>query len=372
MSRTGLYYSERCFSHAVGTQAMPASTDIWAQPTSIGDDTPESKRRIVALLRYSGLLEQLVTLPEPELRPASMEDLGRVHTERYLKAFKEASDKGPGDLGDHAPFGKGAFEIAQLSAGLAIAMVEDVWTRAIDNGYALCRPAGHHCLPDRPMGFCLLANIPVAIEALKAKYGVERVAVVDWDVHHGNGTQRIYYDRADVLTLSLHQDRCFPLGYSGEDERGEGEGLGTNINMPLPAGSGHEAYVATLRTIVVPALESFSPQIIIVASGLDANAADPLGRQLLHSGSYREMTQIVLDAARRLCEGRVAFCHEGGYAEAYTPYGGLAILEALSGVLTNIRDPFLDGFLLQQPNSTVVDFQLQWIERLRTNFGLAA
>ena len=374
MSGTGFYYSERCFSHCVGIQAfvVPLPADPWVQPTSIGADTPESKRHILALLTASGLLEQLVTLPESQLRPASMEELGRVHTDRYLRAFKDASDKGAGDLGDHAPFGKGGFEIAQLSAGLAIAMVEDVWTQVIDNGYALCRPAGHHCLPDRPMGFCLFANIPVAIDALKVKYGVERIAVVDWDVHHGNGTQHIYYGRGDVLTLSLHQDRCFPPGYSGEDERGEGAGLGANINIPLPAGSGHEAYVAAVRTIVVEALERFRPEIIIVASGLDANAVDPLGRQLLHSETYREMTQIVLDAAKRLCGGRLALCHEGGYAEAYTPYAGFAILEALSGVRTRIQDRFLDVFRLQQPNSTVVDFQLQWVERLRRHFGFSA
>ncbi len=369
MSGTGFYYSERCFWHCVGVQALFVPVDAWVQPTSSGADTPESKRRILALLTASGLLEQLVTLPESKLRPASMEDLRRVHTERYLKEFKETSDKGPGDLGDFAPFSKGAFEIAQLSAGLAITLLEDVWTGKIGNGYALCRPAGHHCLPDRPMGFCLFANIPIAIEALKAKYGVQRIAVVDWDVHHGNGTQHIYYGRGDVLSISLHQDRCFPPGYSGEDERGEGAGLGANINIPLPAGSGHETYLAAVRSIVVPALERFRPEIIVVASGLDANAVDPLARQLLHSETFREMTQVVLDAARRLCAGRLAVCHEGGYAEAYTPYAGLAIVEALSGVRTRIEDPFLAVFEPQQPRPTMIDFQLQWVERLRRHFG---
>lgn len=372
MSGTGFYYSERCFWHCVGVQALFVPVDAWVQPTSSGADTPDSKRRILALITASGLLEQLITLAETRLRPASVEDLRRVHSDRYLKAFKDASDKGPGDLGDFAPFSKGAFEIAQLSAGLAIAMVEDVWTRKIDNGYALCRPAGHHCLPDRPMGFCLFANIPIAIEALKAKYGVGRIAVVDWDVHHGNGTQHIYYGRGDVLTVSLHQDRCFPPGYGGEDERGEGAGMGVNINIPLPAGSGHEAYLAAVRTIVVPALERFRPEIIVVASGLDANAVDPLARQLAHAETFREMTHAVLDAAKRLCGGRLAMCHEGGYADAYTPYAGLAVVEALSGVRTSIQDPFLAVFEPQQPRATVLDFQLRWIERLRRHFGFGA
>jgi len=194
--------------------------------------------------------------------------------------------------------------------------------------------------------------------------------VVDWDVHHGNGTQHIYYSRGDVFTISMHQDRCFPPGYSGEDERGEGAGMGSNINIPLPAGSGHETYLAAVRSIVVPALERFRPEIIVVASGLDANAVDPLARQLLHSETFREMTQLVLDAARRLCAGRLAVCHEGGYAEAYTPYAGLAIVEELSGLRTRIEDPFLAVFEPQQPRSTVIDFQLQWVEQLHRHFGL--
>ncbi len=314
MSGTGFYYSERCFWHCVGVQALFVPVDAWVQPTSSGADTPESKRRILSLLTASGLLEQLVTLPESRLRPAAMEDLRRVHTERYLKEFKETSEKGPGDLGDFAPFSKGAFEIAQISAGLAITLLEDVWTGKVGNGYALCRPAGHHCLPDRPMGFCLLANIPIAIEALKVKFGVQRIAVVDWDVHHGNGTQHIYYSRGDVLTISMHQDRCFPPGYSGEDERGEGAGMGSNINIPLPAGSGHETYLAAVRSIVVPALERFRPEIIVVASGLDGPKPAPsLIFALIAGGGGRPRGGVGRRTARgvsrrRICRSVHAVC----------------------------------------------------------------
>ena len=143
--------------------------------------------------------------------------------------------------------------------------------------------------------------------------------MLDWDVHHGNGTQAIYYDDPNTLTISLHQDRCFPPGYSGTEDRGEGAGVGANINVPLPAGSGHEAYLYAFERIVSPALDAFKPELIVVASGLDANGLDPLARMLLHSNSFREMTRLVMNAANDHCEGRLVIVHEGGYSEAYVP-----------------------------------------------------
>lgn len=163
------------------------------------------------------------------------------------------------------------------------------------------------------MGFCFFANIAVAIEAAKARHGVERVAVLDWDVHHGNGTQAIYYRRDDVLSISLHQDGCFPPGYSGAEDIGEDRGRGFNLNVPLLPGGGHDAYMQAMQRIVLPALERFRPQLIVVASGFDANAVDPLARMQLHSDSFRAMTAMVRDAAERHAGGRLVVVHEGGY-----------------------------------------------------------
>jgi acetoin utilization deacetylase AcuC-like enzyme len=148
------------------------------------------------------------------------------------------------------------------------------------------------------MGFCLLANIPIATEAAKARHGLAGVAAVDWDVHHGNGTQAIFYDRDDVLTISIHHDRCFPPGYTGLDDRGEGAGFGPNLNVLLPAGSGHETYLPAIERIVIPALKRYKPDLIVVASGLDANAVDSLARQLLHSYSFRAMTAPMVKGKR--------------------------------------------------------------------------
>jgi len=195
--------------------------------------------------------------------------------------WRAKSAAGGGQAGADAPFGQGSYEIACLAAGLAMRAVEDVLTGQQQNGYVLGRPPGHHCLPDQGMGFCMLANIAIAIEAAKTKHGVEKVAVVDWDVHHGNGTQHIFYDRADVLTLSLHQENCFPADSGPFHERGEGVGEGYNVNIPLLPGSGHDAYLYALEKIVLPQLRTHQPDLIIVASGLDANGYDPLARMQL-------------------------------------------------------------------------------------------
>jgi acetoin utilization deacetylase AcuC-like enzyme len=367
MSRTGLFTDERTFWHSTGVQALFLPIGDWVQPPSgsYGADTPESKRRLLSLAQVSGLARKLVM---PEAQPAATKDLLRIHPQEYLTCFKTASDAGGGDLGQLAPFSRGGYEIAQLSAGLAVAAVDAVVGGALDNAYALCRPAGHHCLADMPMGFCLLANIPIAIEAARAKYGLDRVAVVDWDVHHGNGTQSIYYERNDTLTISVHQDRCFPPGYSGEEDRGAGPGAGFNINVPLPAGSGHATYMHAFEQIVLPALDRYRPQLIIVASGLDANAVDPLARMLLHSESYRQLTLMMKAAAARLCDGKLVVVHEGGYAEAYVPFCGHALLEALSGESTAVVDPELDMFTLWQPRPHVDSFHRSVVDDLAQLF----
>jgi acetoin utilization deacetylase AcuC-like enzyme len=182
-------------------------------------------------------------------------------------------------------------------------------------------------------------------------------------VHHGNGTQAIYYERPDVLSISLHQEGCFPPGYSGAEDRGAGAGLGYNLNIPLLPGSGHCAYVQAMQQIVVPALERFEPELIIVACGYDANAVDPLARMLLHSDSFRSMTRIVREVAERLCQGRLVLVHEGGYAEAYVPFCGLAVLEELSGIRTEVTDPMLELIQMQQPSAELQGFQAERLER---------
>jgi acetoin utilization deacetylase AcuC-like enzyme len=203
------------------------------------------------------------------------------------------------------------------------------------------RPPGHHAIADRGFGFCLFANVALAIMHAREVHRVGRIATVDWDVHHGNGTQAAFYDSPDVLTISIHQDRLFPSNSGTLGEVGEGPGKGFNINVPLPPGCGDGAYLAAIERVVLPALERFKPELIVVPSGFDASHADPLGRMMVSSEGYRSMTRLVMQAADALCDGRLVMSHEGGYSAVYVPYCGLAVLEEMSGVRTHIDDPWM-------------------------------
>ncbi|MNF39060.1 Histone deacetylase-like amidohydrolase [compost metagenome] len=367
--RTAFFFDELCLWHSASQHALILPVGGWVQPPAAAGhaESPETKRRLKNLMDVSGLTRQL------DLRsaaPASEEDLLRVHPAHYLERFKALSDTGGGLLGDHAPIGPGSYEIAKLSAGLAIAAVDAVLHGEADNAYALSRPPGHHCLADQAMGFCFLANIPLAIEAAKARHGIERVAVIDWDVHHGNGTQAIYYQRPDVLTVSLHQEGCFPAGYGGAADRGEGAGEGCNLNIPLLPGGGHDAYLYAFERLVVPALARFRPQLIVVACGYDANAVDPLARMLAHSGTFRALTARLRQVAEEFAEGRLVLVHEGGYSEAYVPFCGQAVIEALAGVNTAVEDPLLGFIEQQQPNAEVRALQRRLLDRQAEECGL--
>ena len=190
-------------------------------------------------------------------------------------------------------------------------------------------------LADQPMGFCLFGNAAIAAKYALDVRGLDRVAVLDFDVHHGNGTEAIFLDDPDVLTLSLHQDRNYPLDTGGADIRGA---RASNINIPLPPGCGHASYLEAFERIVLPVLARHRPEIIIVACGYDASALDPLGRMLLSAESFGAMTRALRQAAADLCKGRLVLVHEGGYSEAYVPFCGHAAIAALEGDQQCVRD----------------------------------
>lgn len=341
MRRTGYVWHEQYAWHDTGTAAgiVPAGPTV--QPFH-NFESPESKARFNSLVEVSGLVDHL-TKVKP--RMATEEDILRVHTRRHLDHIQSQSLLGAGDAGDGwSPFGRGAYEIAALAAGGTIAATDAVLSGEVDNAYALVRPPGHHAERDLGMGFCLFANIPIAIEWARAHHGVTRVAVVDYDVHHGNGTQHIYENDPDVLSISVHQDRLFPLDTGMESETG-GEGAGgTNINVPLPAGSGNGAYNAVIERVVSPAVRAFKPDLIMVASGFDASAADPLGCMTVTARAYGQIATALVELAEETCAGRIVFSHEGGYSPVYVPYCGLAVLEAMSGYATNVADPYSMSF----------------------------
>ncbi len=359
--KTAFFWDERCFWHGGGNYAFMLPVGGLVQPMASGGlpESPETKRRLKNLIDVTGLSRDL------HLRSAdaaSWDDLARIHPPGFLKNFKEISDADGGELGLRTPFGPGGFELAALSAGLARGALYSVLRGEAQNAYALSRPPGHHCLPEFPNGFCLLANIAIAIEASLADRLTERVAVIDWDVHHGNGTEAIFYDRADVLTISLHQDHNYPLDTGEAEDRGAGAGEGFNMNIPLPPGAGHATYIEAMERLVLPALIAFQPDTIIVACGYDAAAIDPLSRMLATAETFRVLTELAMDAADDLCGGRLTLVHEGGYSEVYVPFCGHAVLQQLSASTISAPDPFAETFAARQPSfgcqrylSSVVD-----------------
>lgn len=366
MSSTGFVFDERYMWHDTGNAASFVPPGGFVQPDKHAE-SPDTKRRIHGLLEVAGLTDQLVTIKP---RPATVEEITRFHTSGHVETVREMSAAGYGNAGENAPVGPSSYEIALLSAGGCIEAIDAVIDGRVQNAYALVRPPGHHARRDQGLGFCLFANASLAIMHAMATRGVKRVATVDWDVHHGNGTEEAFYDNPDVLTISIHQDNLYPVGTGRMSDTGEGAGENRNLNVPLPAGSGHGAYLSVFERVVVPALRRFEPELIVVPCGFDASAIDPLGRQMAYSETYRIMTSMLKEVAAGVCDGRILMTHEGGYSAAYTPFCGLAVVEELAGVRTECSDPLIDylgglgGQELQPHQDAVIARAMKHVELL--------
>lgn len=356
---TGYVWHELYGWHDTSTYAGYLAPSTTVQPYQ-HFESAESKQRFASLVEVSGLGDQLVRIPAV---PATQADILRVHTREHVdRIIAESQNPKGGDAGDgESPFGNGGYDIALLAAGGAIQALRAVVQGTVNNAYALVRPPGHHARPSQGMGFCIFANASVAIEHVRAELGVKRVAVVDWDVHHGNGTQEIFWNNPDVLTISIHQDSLFPANSGPMSERGTGNSV---INIPLPAGCGNGAYLDAMERIIVPAIRDFQPEVIVVPSGFDASAADPLGRMMVTSNGYRQLTEMLLNVAAEVCDGKVMMTHEGGYSPTYVPYCGLAVLEAMSGIKTGIEDVFGSGYDAL-PDQSLKDHQKAVIDQVR-------
>jgi acetoin utilization deacetylase AcuC-like enzyme len=337
--RTGYVYHELFGWHDTSSAGglFPSDPRRGVQPMWHFEH-PDTKRRIHELVVVSGLIDHLERLAP---RPATEAELGRVHTAEYLDRIRRESDlpRG-GDAGDGiTPFAAGGYDIAAMAAGAVLAATEAVLAGRVSTAYALVRPPGHHALPDAGMGFCVFNNVAVAVRHARS-LGIDRVAVLDWDVHHGNGTQAVFYADPDVLTISLHQDNVFPLDSGGLDERGIGAGFGYAMNVPLPPGTGDGGYRYAMETVCVPAIRRFRPDLILVSCGFDAGAMDQMARQMLTSGGFADLTAALLAVADEVCDGRVVFAHEGGYNPAHVPFCALSVLSTLAGTTMPVADPF--------------------------------
>ena len=366
--RTSFFWDERCFWHGGGEYAFTLPAGGLVQPLPEGlPENPETKRRLRNLIEVTGLAREL---DMRSANPAGLDDLIRIHPRAYLNSFRTLSDAGGGELGLRAPFGRGGYDIAAVSAGLALEALLTVLQGNSANAYALCRPPGHHCLPDFPNGFCLLANIAIAIEAARNVGLAERFAVLDWDVHHGNGTEGIFLEDRDVLTISIHQERNYPLDTGSADVRGTGSAAGTNINIPLPPGAGHATYLEAMERLITPAIRGYGPDVIIVACGYDASAVDPLGRMMATAETFRKMTALTMALAGDLCGGRLVMVHEGGYNAVHVPFCAHAVLEQLSGSSVTAPDPLASTLDMRQPGPEYRAFLSARISELQSFFGL--
>lgn len=275
---------------------------------------PERPERLEAI--RSGLKSAGFWDPYPKLapQPVSLEFLQYVHHRDYLARLKMASQRGA-HLDTDTYTTPATWDLALQAAGGAMAVASAVWDGQ-DNrrlrGFALTRPPGHHARSDRGMGFCLLNNIALAAEYLLREGGAQRLAIIDLDLHHGNGTQQIFWSRPEVFFFSAHQSPFYP-GTGLLSERGGGPGLGTKANLPLPAGTGDPAYDEMMGALVLPLLERFQPEMILISVGFDVHWKDPLGYLQLSAGCYHDAIASLVSFADENCRGRIALFLEGGY-----------------------------------------------------------
>jgi acetoin utilization deacetylase AcuC-like enzyme len=312
---------------------------------------PECPERLLAARH--GLYARL---PESErtrldVRAATPAELARMHSPEYLASLDARLRAGHGELDSDTYFSPGTRDAAWLAAGGAIDLTKQLVGGAAQRGIALLRPPGHHALPDNSMGFCVFNNVALAAAEALAQ-GLVRVAIVDWDVHHGNGTQDMFYGDPRVLFVSLHQYPFYP-GTGAPREIGDAAGAGFTANVGLPAGSGDEVYGAAFRELVLPMLKQFAPELVLVSAGFDAHARDPLASMQLSSASYCAMAGALIDLVDDLGHGRIGFVLEGGY--------DLQAIEASVGQVAQA----LQGTRLELPRGAIADRARAAIETSR-------
>lgn len=290
---TLLYTDDRFLDHETGTHR----------------ERPERLRAIHRELAKTGLAKRCTAA---QTRTATVDELAGIHGRGHIARVEQFAKAGGGWIEGDTFMSPQSYEVARLAAGTAIAAVDAVIKGDEKQALCLCRPPGHHAVVDEPMGFCLFNNVAVAANYAIKHHELDRVLVVDWDVHHGNGTQDIFYEREDVWFFSAHRFPFYP-GSGDQNETGAGKGLGTTFNLPVKFGTARKEYLSKFSSMLADAAKKCRPQLIVLSAGFDAHAEDPIGSLGLETDDFETLTLRVLEVAKEYSEGRIVSCLEGGY-----------------------------------------------------------
>lgn len=339
--RTGLVFDEHFLAHDTGMESTVflrnGSFELSPEPHP---SSVSIIRRIKEFLDKSGLTQQMLPIPA---RPATEDELATYHTHDYIAGIRacaagEQPQEGWGEVDEETVISPGSYEAALYAAGGAMNAVDAVMQGRVRNAYALLRPPCHHAERNKAMGFCIFNNTAIAAHYARNTYGLERIMIVDWDVHHGNGTQDAFYQEPGVLFVSLHQENWFPRLGGELEQVGSGSGVGYTVNIPLPPGTGDRGYRAAFEQLVLPVGRQFRPQLLLITAGQDASWLDPLAQMMVTMDGYRTLSQLMVSLAEGVCDGRLVMVQAGGYSAPYVPYCTVAAIEPLMGVNLGIVD----------------------------------
>lgn len=307
MARTGLVYDLVYLQHDTGEHVEKAQRLL----------------SIMEILRSTKVIDQLMLISP---RNATREEVGLVHEPGYIDKVIEFSIRGGGTFGGGNIGSAQTFQAALLAVGGVLTAVDAVMNGTVNNAFALVRPPGHHAKPDRGMGFCFFNNVAIAARYAMKKYQLQKILILDWDVHHGNGIQHVFFSEADVLYFSIHRRYAYP-GTGWVEDLGEGHGAGYNINVPFHKGTGDADYLIAVRDILVPVVCQYKPELILVSAGQDAYYKDPIGGMNITETGYAALAAAIRDLAREFCGGRLVGALEGGYDPEGLALCTLAIID---------------------------------------------
>ena len=297
-----------------------------------GPDHPENSARIINTIEHlrSANCWQKLDIKKP--RAATEAEVSAIHSTSQIEQIAEIARSGGGHLDPDTYVSSDSYEAALNAAGAPLTAIDLIMDKKVDNAFCLVRPPGHHATPEKGMGFCLFNNIAIAAKYIQSRYHLDRIIIIDWDVHHGNGTQDAFYDDPSVMYFSMHRYPFYP-GTGAEEETGKDSGSGFTINIPLSYNTEPQEYLKFFEDILEKRIKPFNPQFILISSGFDAYRLDPISGLSLEASDYNKLTKLTQNVAKDCCDGRIVSCLEGGYHLLDLPK---CIEEHLNGLMYDI------------------------------------